>query len=64
MKKNYIKPVSKTVIPELAVGAMKVVASIEEIDYGGEDEDGLDGQAPERPEDLMNDQKKNTYSLW
>ena len=63
MKKNYIKPVTKTVIPELAVGAMEVIASVQGITYGGEDDGTHDPEAPEMPAELL-DEKKNQYSLW
>lgn len=64
MKKNYIKPVSKTVIPELAVGAMEVIASVQDITYGGEDDGTHNPEAPEIPEELLEDQNQNTYSHW
>ena len=64
MKKNYIKPVSKTVLAELAVGAMEVIASVQGIDYGGEDQGEHDPEAPEIPEDLIDEHKQNSYSLW
>ena len=63
MKKNYIKPVTKTVIPELAVGAMEVIASVQGIGYGGEDHGEKDPEAPEMPAELL-DEMKNQYSLW
>ena len=65
MKKNYIKPVSKTVIAEMAVGAMQVIASERGIDYGGEDDGTHTPEAPEREEEeFFAGQEKNTYSLW
>ena len=63
MKKNYIKPLTKTVISELAVSAMEVIASVQGIDYGGEDHGEHDPEAPEMPDELSED-KKNPYSLW
>lgn len=63
MKKNYIKPVSKTVIAEMAVAAMDVVASEKGIGYKG-DGSGVEADAPERPKEQWDDQSSNTYSLW
>ena len=42
MKKNYIKPVSKTVITEMVLNTMDATAPNEKIGYGGEDNEGLD----------------------
>jgi hypothetical protein len=66
MKKNYIKPVSKTVMAEMLVGTMQVVASKYGIDYGGEDDGTHTPEAPEREEEdfFAGQQEKNTYSLW
>ena len=62
MKKNYIKPVSKTVIAEMATEAMQVIASKYGIGYGGEDEGDHDPEAPEHFEEP--EEKANPYSLW
>ena len=66
MKKNYIKPVSKTVMAEMLVGTMQVVASEKGIGYGGEDHGDNPPEAPEREEEdfFAGQQEKNTYSLW
>ena len=48
MKKNYIKPVSKTVITEMVLNTMDATAPNEKIGYGGEDNEGLDPGARER----------------
>lgn len=66
MKKNYIKPVSKTVIAEMASSAMGVIASEKQIGNGGDDDGTHTPQAPEREEEeaFFAGQEKNTYSLW
>ena len=64
MKKNYIKPVSKTVITEMVLNTMDATAPNEKIGYGGEDNEGLDPGARERNKDFLDDQSSNTYSLW
>lgn len=65
MKKNYIKPVSKTVLAEMASSAMGVIASEKNIDFGGDDNEGHNPEAPDREEEeFFAGQEKNTYSLW
>lgn len=64
MKKNYIKPVSKTVITEMVLNTMDATAPNEKIGYGGEDNEGLDPGARERYKDFTDDQNSSTYSLW
>ena len=63
MKKNYIKPVSKTVITEMVLNNMDATAPNEKIGYGGEDNEGLDPGARERYKGFT-DESSNTYSLW
>ena len=63
MKKNYIKPVSKTVITEMDAIAQDVItASQEKIENGGDDNEGLDPEVRERYKDFT-DESSNTYSL-
>ena len=64
MKKNYIKPVSKTVITEMVLNTMDATAPNEKIGYGGEDNEGLDPGPRERYKDFTDDQNSSTYSLW
>ncbi len=64
MKKNYIKPVSKTVITEMVLNTMDATAPNEKIGYGGEDNTGLDPEVRERNKDFLDNQNSNTYSLW
>ncbi len=63
MKKNYIKPVSKTVIYEMEGPVMGAIASPLGIENGGLDDGTHDPEAPEMPDELSED-KKNPYSLW
>jgi len=63
MKKNYIKPVTKTVIYELKGAVMGAIASPLGIEDGGKDDGTHDADAPEMPAELL-DEKKNQYSLW
>lgn len=65
MKKNYIKPVCKTVMPETALSTMQLVEASERgIGYGGVAGDGTEGDAPERYKDFSDDKSSSTYSLW
>lgn len=63
MKKNYIKPATKTVLSEMAVATMQVVASYRKIEYGGVDQGENDAEAEERPapDDDFNEVQ---HSLW
>lgn len=63
MKKNYIKPVSKTVITEMVLNTMDATAPNEKIGYGGEDNEGLDPEVRERYKGFT-DESSSSYSLW
>jgi len=63
MKKNYIKPVSKTVITEMVLNTMDATAPNEKIGYGGVDNGENEGEARERYKDFT-DESSSSYSLW
>ena len=64
MKKNYIKPVSKTVIAEMdAIAQDVIIASQEKIENGGDDNEGLDPEVRERYKGFT-DESSSSYSLW
>ena len=59
-----MQPLTKTVIAEMdAIARDVIIASQEGIESGGEDNEGLGGDAPERYKDFT-DESSSTYSLW